>query len=312
MVKKIKTGSREEWLELRKKGIGGSDAATIVGLNQYKSPYLLWLEKTGQLNEEKDNSNPAMELGTYLEDYVAEQFMKKTGKKVHRINYTLVNDEYPFAHANVDRWVYGENAGLECKTINTLSWNNYEEGEFPFHYYIQCLHYMMVTGADRFYLAVLPLQRELEWFVIERDEEAIKNLAQLEKEFWEENVKNNIAPEVDGTKPTAEALKIRYSKPDNNLDKVDLFGYKTEIQEYFRLIEEEKEIKTQIEKIKQSLQEELGAATVGETEEYRVTWKPQKRRNFQIKEFKKQNPDFDLDPYYKETTNRIFKCSKYK
>ena len=103
--------SREDWLEHRRQSIGGSDAATIVGLNPYSSPYELWADKLGRIPPKEDNE--AMRQGRDLEDYVARRFMAETGKRVRRENNIIKNSAVPFAHANVDRLVIGEKAGLE-------------------------------------------------------------------------------------------------------------------------------------------------------------------------------------------------------
>ena len=173
--------SREKWLQERKKGIGGSDAAALLGLNPYVSPYALWAEKTNRLPEKDDNE--AMRQGRDLEQYVADRFMEATGKKVRRKKTMLRNLAYPFAHANIDRWVVGENAGLECKTTSIINLKKFKNGEYPAAYYCQCMHYMAVTGADRWYLAVLILNQGFHHFVIERDEEEIAALMQAEQEF---------------------------------------------------------------------------------------------------------------------------------
>ena len=113
-LKRIDTRSmpRAEWLELRKKTIGGSDAAGIVGLSAYATPYTVWANKTGRLPDSEDNE--AMRQGRDLEEYVARRWMEATGKTVRRCNAMLYNSLYPYAHADIDRSVMGENAGLEC------------------------------------------------------------------------------------------------------------------------------------------------------------------------------------------------------
>ena len=105
--------------KLRSTTIGGSDAAAILGLNPYKSPYALWAEKTGEGSSRRIfPQKEAVRLGTDLEEYVAKRFTEATGKKVRRENYTVFRDDMPYAHANYDRLVIGERAGLEIKTTN--------------------------------------------------------------------------------------------------------------------------------------------------------------------------------------------------
>ena len=167
--------SREEWLEMRRHTIGGSDAAGIIGLSKWSSPMSVWADKTGRLPDKPDTE--AMRLGRDLEGYVARRWMETTGKKVRRLNSMLYNELYPFAHADIDREVIGERAGLECKTTSTLDVKQFQGLEFPEQYYAQCVHYLAVTGYDRWYLSVLLFGREgllQEWSGIKEQMEALK------------------------------------------------------------------------------------------------------------------------------------------
>lgn len=154
ILAKTKNMPRQEWLSLRKKSIGGSDAAVIAGLNRYKSEYALWAEKKGYVNEPAAD-NESIRLGNDLEAYVADRFCEATGKRVRRKNAMFMHDDYNFLSANVDREVVGENAGLECKTTLNRAGYKYEDGEIEPYYYCQCMHYMAVMRYDVMYLAVL-------------------------------------------------------------------------------------------------------------------------------------------------------------
>ncbi|WP_337521066.1 lambda-exonuclease family protein, partial [Mitsuokella jalaludinii] len=158
MAKMIMTvaemADRDAWLKMRTQGIGGSDAGTIVGLNPWKSKYELWLEKTGQVVPEDISNREPVYWGNRLEDIVAQEFTRQTGKKVRR--HGMVQDEaHPFLFANVDRMVAGEKAGLECKTANGFKASLWEGDEVPASYYCQCQHYMLVTGLPVWYIACL-------------------------------------------------------------------------------------------------------------------------------------------------------------
>jgi len=114
---------RETWLEYRKQGIGGSDVAAIAGLNPWRSPMAVWLEKTGQIEPQKENE--AMYWGAALEDIVAQEFSKRTGLKVHRKNFMLQHPEYPFMLANIDREILDPDKGrgiLECKNYKRIQY----------------------------------------------------------------------------------------------------------------------------------------------------------------------------------------------
>ena len=159
-MNEIAYGSREEWLALRRGYIGGSDAAAVLGLDEYKSAYSLWAEKTGRIPEFAGNI--ATRTGQCLEQFVAELWSEETGKKVRRKNRILTNDVYPWACADVDRMVVGEKALLEIKTTNSFPiMRTCRGGEFPDRWYCQMMHYMAVTGCEKAYLAVLLNCREM-------------------------------------------------------------------------------------------------------------------------------------------------------
>ena len=130
-----KAMSYEEWLELRRHSIGGSEAGALLGLNPYASSLTLYLDKKG-LSKPKE-TNEAMRIGTDLEEYVAKRFEEKTGKKVRKDNFMYMHDEYDFITANVDREIVGENSGLECKTMSAFNDYDLEGGEVPAYYFNQ-------------------------------------------------------------------------------------------------------------------------------------------------------------------------------
>lgn len=298
--------SREEWLEQRRKGIGGSDAGAIIGLNPWSSPYMVWADKLGKLPPKEDNE--AMRVGRDLEDYVASRFCEATGKKVQKRNQIFQHPQHEWMLANIDRQVRGENAGLECKTASALNLKSYKGQEFPDQYYAQCVHYMGVMGYDRMYLAVLIMGREFKIYTLERDEEEVQSLIAAEEEFWNDYVMTEQAPPVDGTKATGEAQDAIYHGGSN--EQIVLWDADDKIKEYFRLKDSKSVIETQMEVIKQELQEELADNEEGVTENYKVTWKSQKRDTFDAKKFAKDHPDMDLSDYYKHSEYRVFKIKE--
>ncbi len=299
--------SREEWVQRRKGAIGGSDAAAIIGLNAYSSPYSVWADKTGKLPEKPDTE--AMRQGRDLEEYVAQRWREAVGKKTYRVNAILYNPAIPFAHANVDRWVQGENAGLECKTTSVMNLKKFKGGEYPANYYVQCVHYMAVTGAERWYLGVLVLNQGFYHYTIERDEEEIAALLEQEEEFWE-RVKTCTPPAVDGAPATTEALRTIYR--NDNGEAVELFGRDELFRRYGELAEEKKKLEDGMESIKQQLMADLGENDTGLCAGWKVTWKPQMRRSFDEKAFHAEHPEIDLDRFYKTTTNRVMRITKSK
>ena len=205
-IQRIKRGDREEWLALRKKYIGGSDAASVIGLNEYQSPYALWCEKTGITPGFEGNLRTR--IGTEMEPIIAKLFEEETGKKVQNCNFSLVNDLYPWALADVDRMVIGEDALLEIKSTSALNLKHYKMGDYPARFYCQVQHYLAVTGKQKAYLAVLIGNSYFKIFEIERDEDEIAALMDAEKQFYE-YMTANTPPPIDGSESTREAIQAQ-------------------------------------------------------------------------------------------------------
>lgn len=308
MIKKISTKnmSHDDWLAARRKSIGGSDAGAICGMNQYASPYSIYADKLGLLPPKDDNE--AMRQGRDLEQYVAERFCEVTGKHVQRDNHIIINSDYPFAHANIDRVVIGEDAGLECKTTSSLNLKAYKNGEYPDYYYVQCMHYLMVTGKKKWYLAVLVFGRDFMIFEIERDEDEIERLAEIESEFYTNNILAKNPPPPDGSKSASEIVTSLYpsSRPGTECD---LSLYSSEIKEYISL-------KTQISALESILTEKANVikdamkdAEMGYSGDNKVSWKTSVRKSFDKSRFISEHPEIDLSKYMKQTTARIFKIT---
>lgn len=294
--------SEEEWREARRQSVGGSDAATVLGLNSYASPYSLWAEKTGAVIPEDISQKEAVRLGHVLEPYVAQRFTEITGKKVRRENYILKNADYPWAHANVDRLVIGEKAGLECKTTSALNLSKFKNGEYPANYYCQCMHYLAVTGLERWYLAVLIGNHEVRIFVIERDEDEIQALMEAERRFWA-LVESGQAPPADGSEATSETLKRLYSDEG---DRVDLTPVCGEVRKYMALKAEMKALEEKLNEAANGIKEYMGSASTGTYGDISVSWKNVSSSRFDKKAFLKDNPGIDLGPYHKASTTRRF------
>ncbi|MBR5431241.1 MAG: YqaJ viral recombinase family protein, partial [Bacteroidales bacterium] len=284
----IRDLSREAWLELRRHSIGGSDAAGIVGLSKWASPYSIWAEKTGRMPEQPDNE--AMRQGRDLEDYVVQRWREETGLVCRRENKVIYNPQYPWAHANVDRLVVGVRAGLECKTTSTLNLRTFIDVEFPEQYYVQCVHYLAVTGLDRWHLAVLVFGRGFYCYTLDRNQAEIDALMDAEEAFWH-LVEMDTPPSMDGTDATTSTLKTLYSVSRSG--SVDLFGREALLQEYCRLRNQQKELGTRMAEIENTIKADLGEADSGICDAYRVSWKTQVRKTFQTKAFAVDHPDLD-------------------
>jgi putative phage-type endonuclease len=304
MITKQKTANHEEWKALRHKYIGGSDAAAVVGMNAYCSPLTLWAEKTGRLPG--FDGNLATEVGTYLEEFVGQKFAEVTGKKVRKSNFSWFNSDYPWAIANIDREIVGEDAGLEIKTTTELNLKKFKNGEYPANYYVQIVHYLAVTGKKRWYLAVLIGNREFKWFTIERDEDEIHALMEAEKEF-KQLIDSDTPPVADGSASTGDTLSALY--PNSNHEGIGIGSFERELDHYFALKARHKELGEEIDSIEHRIKAHLGEYERGEGERYRISWKTQSRSTFDYRRFITDNPDLDVSRYYKTSTSRPFRVT---
>ena len=266
--------NREAWLKVRNDSIGGSEAAAIVGMNPWKSAYTLWLEKTGQSQQEDISDNECVHFGTILEQVVADEFCRREGKKVRKCGLFRSN-RYPFMTASFDRLLVGEDAGLECKTSNAFKREEWDEGEIPPNYYVQCQHYMLVSGLPRWYIACLIGGNHFVSWVVERNDDDIAALEQAEIAFWDK-VQRHIMPEVDGSESSTDSLKKMYK--GGQAEPVML---PQESMDLLKRLDELKALKSDIDSQTKDIQNKL-CAMLGDNEigiigegdnERKVSWK---------------------------------------
>lgn len=193
----------EQWLEWRRKGIGGSDASIVLGISPFATARDLYFDKLGVVSYKDDNSNwVALQIGHLLEDLVAEIFHKKTGFPIYQIKKMFYHPLYPYMLADIDYFVTlpsGETAILEIKTTNYNGkdawWMDGEE-TVPVNYEAQGRHYMAVTNLNHVFYCCLYGNSEDNVIIrhIERDAAYEEELTALEGIFWNENVLKKIPP----------------------------------------------------------------------------------------------------------------------
>lgn len=295
--------SYEQWLEYRKKSVGGSDCATIIGLNKFKSPYSLWAEKKGFFENSSEDTE-IMRQGRDFEEYVAQRFCEAIGKKVRKRNYIFLHNDYDFISANIDREIVGENAGLECKTTSIYNKTDFVNGEIPEYYYCQCMHYMSVMGYDKMYLAVLVLSKGFYWFEIKRDEDEIKALIEMEVDWWNRYILGNEIPEIDGSDSTLNA--VRYINKDISTDIKDISKLDEVLNEYEAISKQKKYIESKEKELKNNIIAFMGSNEIGNSSKYSVFYKTQKRTSIDTVTLKKDLPDICKN-YLKENEYRVLK-----
>lgn len=293
-----------EWLEKRTHSIGGSDASVILGLNKWKTPFELWLEKTGQSNLE-DTAGEAAYFGNLLEDVVAKEFEVRTGKRVRRNNFMMKHPEHPFITANIDRKVVGEDALLECKTASAFLAKDWEGDEIPDSYIVQVQHYLGVTGYEHAYIAVLIGGQRFVWKDIERDDELIKMIFNAEVQFWNHHVLGDVPPALDGSSAAERFLKEKYEKADPE-KMIDLsFKYKEKLDNYRDIKSQIKTLQKLSKQTENEIKNELKDAETGFVQNYQVDWKQINSNRLDTKRLKKEKPEI-YDQYVKTSSYRKF------
>lgn len=301
--------THEQWLAYRRCGIGGSDAATVVGLNPYSSLYTLYNDKLGLLPQPDETE--AMRQGHDLEQYVAGRWQEATGKVCRRNNYMWQSVAHPFMLADIDREIAGENAGLECKTTSVYNKADLEHGEIPLNYYVQCQHYMAVMGFDRMYLAVLVLNRGFYHFVIERSPGEIAALTEAEAAFWRNHVLPQVPPPLDGSESTLSTLQRLH--PD-----IRPQGFCHLSSEAARVLDDidaltaaKRDLDVSIRAAKAAVMAELGDQPAGICSGWQVTWKTTVRTVVDTARLRQDHPDLYAQ-YARSVTSRTFRQKRIK
>ena len=294
---------RETWLKYRRKGIGGSDAAAIAGLNPWRSPIEIYLDKIGELPEQQED-NEKMYWGRILEDVIAKEFTNRTGKKVRRKNAILQHPEHKFMLANIDRELIGEKVGLECKTASEYMKDEWKDDKVPEQYILQCQHYMAVTGYQGWWIAALIGGNKFIYKYIERDEEIISYLIQIESEFWE-MVENKTPPAVDGSKSSTEVLQILYPESEPDTETTLPSNAEDLIVAYERAAAEEKAAKERKEEAANKLKALLGEYETGRIGDRLVSWKTVRSYRLDSKALKAAHPEI-YQEFARESSYRRF------
>jgi len=298
----------ERWVEERKKGIGGSDAASLLGLNKWKSPIRLYMEKIGEI--ESDKAGEAAYWGTKLENVVSKEFTKRTGKRAFNVNKILIHPEYDWMIANIDRRIVGENAILECKTTSAYNKEKWIGEEIPQEYIIQVMHYMAVTNTEKAYFACLIGGQKFVWKEIERDEELITMLIEQEKDFWENHVMKGIPPEMDGSDDAGNLILKMF--PDGYDPEVVELNQEADdlLYQLSGLKDAIKTLDTQKKECENKVKVMVGEHAKAMTDHFMINWSTTKP-SFDSKAFQKDHPDL-YDEYKIREGSRRFTYKEVK
>ena len=324
--------SREDWLNYRRQGIGGSDCAAIMGVSPFCTKRDLYYDKRGiaPAVDEAESNWVAKEVGHRLEDLVAEIFSKKTGFKVFPIRKMFRHPLYPFMLADVDFFIdFGDGTYgiLECKTTNYNCQDKWANNSTPVNYEYQGRHYMAVMNINKVYFACLYGNNEDEFFIryMERDHELEEDLIAEEEYFWNENVKKCVEPPyTEKADLVLESIRKHYGPADKDADQVKLNRkHLVGLEKYLELKEQKSKLDQESKKLEEQMKEsyaeiveEMGVSCTGVLKdgstEYIVTYNPAYRTGIDkkgLEKLKAQHPDV-YDDYVNTTESRRFSVKK--
>lgn len=288
---------REQWLESRRHRIGGSDAAAILGLSNYDTPYTKWLEKTGRVEAPDLSDNEKVHWGTVLEPVVADEFARRHPEfDVMDPGAVYISSEHPFMLASVDRMLSSregaQTAVLEIKTCGERRRSDWDDGVPPY-YLAQVNHYLAVTGLTMAYVAVLIGGQEYREYIVERDDDDINYLIAKEREFWQ-MVEDDQMPPFTGSDVDNRALMEQF--PGHNGEFVQSVDMDESISSLKALKNEIKDMQKEAKRIESELRAEIGSNKGIETPRYRCTWVRANYNSFDSKRFAADHPDL-FDEY---------------
>lgn len=173
---------RNEWLAQRRTGIGGSDAAAVLGMSKWKTPLSVWLDKTG--HDTTTTESEPMRWGTLLEPVVRQEYAERSGNEVRQPEAILRHPAHPFMLANIDG-VTSSGRLVEIKTSRTAEgWGIPGTDEVPEDYLIQVQHYMAVTALPVADIAVLIGGSDFRIYTVPADAELQGMMIDAEARFW--------------------------------------------------------------------------------------------------------------------------------
>ena len=296
---------REEWLEHRRSGIGGSDTPVIVLGNDhpFTSPRELWEQKVGIRKD--DEPTPPMLRGTALEPTVATLYAGETERKLQRVNSILQHPDHHWMIGNIDRQIVGvkgRNPGiLEIKCPGLRTFGKIKREGIPDYYQLQMQHYFAVSGRTWGAFAIFNAEMwELIHFDVERDDELIELIIERDEAFWQ--------MVQDGTPPGEKALTnpdIPPLQTGTELVRIDSQGWSKAVEDLRtarEILGEAKEIEDSAKERLQNLMTTNGASAA-EGSGLRAYWYEQAgRQTFDHKRFSKAHPELAeaMKPYFKQ------------
>ena len=270
----------EEWRAQRRHGLGSSDTAALFGMDRFKSPMAVWLDKVEAIEQD---DTPAMLWGRRLESVIADEFSVRHDVHLLEARRHVRAPLHAFLQANPDRlidphWPLGTELlppraekALEVKTSRLD--DEWDGDEPPDRVLIQVQHQLEVLDLELAHVAVLLHGRIYREFIVHRDAAIGELIVDQAVEFWK-LVEDRTPPPVDGSPSTTDALKALYAtwEPDSE---VELGEDGANLLESLRgLKAQTKDLEGEMALVENDLRARLGHASVGLVDgERAITWK---------------------------------------
>lgn len=290
----------------RRKFIGGSDVAAILGISPWKTPLQLWQDKTQPAMPE--NTDPArqrvLNRGKVMEPYVVDVLARETGLQIVRRNERYIDAEFQFLACEIDaEAASGEN--VEIKTVSPFKareWGDLDTDAIPVHYTAQAQHGLMITGRALCVFGVLIGGDDFRVYRVERDDDLIAALRRREVAFWRDHVEALIPP------PPTDAEDVALLFPRDVGTAVEAGTEElVAFNELRALLAESGELERRIDGCKEALKRAMGEAARLTLDGRDIcTWKTQGARRFDQRAFQAAHPEL-FEQFLKTTESRVFR-----
>lgn len=298
----------ENWLKARSMGIGGSDAGVVMGISPFKSRLQLWHEKANKKIDVDSSENLRFKLGKMLEPIIADEYTKKTGRKLE-IRPIKAHPKYDFILASIDREIVGDERGpgiLEMKTKGQfVDWHG---EDIPMYYMMQLQQYLEVYGYSWGSFAIFDMGTQVLTVIdVDKDEKLVSDMIKEETLFWD-LVKNNTPPGPDESKACERFLREHYKESyDITMDLTDddeAIKWATALRQAKDDIKIAEIVETEA---KNHLMAIMGNAERGTGGTFNITWKaPKDKEVFNLERFKIDHPKIAAKYITKEPQTRRF------
>lgn len=288
--------------------IGGSDIAAILGISKWKTSYQLWLEKTGQADDEPidEARERVFARGKRLEPVVLEMLADETGLEITARNQRYVDAALPYLACEID--AEAGNTNIEIKTVHPFAardWGEQGTDEIPVWYTAQVMHGMAITKRRECIVAALIGADDLRIHRVEYDEEAAELCRDSAREFWETNVIGMIAPSPENL----DDVRRMFAR-DNGTEIVAPHDIAGSVLRLIGIAQQIKQLEAEADDHKARIQSLMGDAStlVGSDGKKLATWKLQKRSSLDQKALAAAHPEI-VEQFKRITESRVFRIS---